>query len=70
MIEEAEAFLADNGFKQYRVRHHGTVARIEVDESEIKKVIEAVTRKRLRISSVILVLFILQLIWRAILQEA
>ncbi len=30
MIEEAETFLFDIGFTQYRVRHHGTLARIEV----------------------------------------
>jgi uncharacterized protein len=32
MIEEAEAFLAAKGFRQFRVRCHGSLARIEVDE--------------------------------------
>jgi uncharacterized protein len=34
MVEEAEQFLADQGFRQFRVRHHGDIARIEVEESE------------------------------------
>jgi len=34
MVEEAELFLADQGFRQFRVRHHGDIARIEVEESE------------------------------------
>ena len=38
MVEEAEDFLADQGFRQYRVRHHGSVARIEVAGSEIEKI--------------------------------
>lgn len=29
-VEEAETFLFDMGFRQYRVRHHGILARIEV----------------------------------------
>jgi uncharacterized protein len=32
-IEEAEAFLRSLGLRQLRVRHHGQVARIELDES-------------------------------------
>jgi uncharacterized protein len=38
MVEEAEEYLAKNGFRQYRVRHHGSVARIEVESSEIEKI--------------------------------
>lgn len=34
MIEMAEAFLLNKGLKTLRVRHHGTVARIEVGASE------------------------------------
>jgi pyridinium-3,5-biscarboxylic acid mononucleotide sulfurtransferase len=34
MIEMAEAFLQDIGLKTLRVRHHGTVARIEVGATE------------------------------------
>ncbi|MBW2573563.1 MAG: ATP-dependent sacrificial sulfur transferase LarE [Deltaproteobacteria bacterium] len=47
MVEEAEDFLADQGFRQYRVRHHGSVARIEVAGSEIKKVTDPELRKNI-----------------------
>jgi uncharacterized protein len=33
MIDKAEQFLLDHGFKQVRVRHHGNLARIEADET-------------------------------------
>ena len=39
-IENAEKFLIDLGIKAVRVRAHGDIARIEVDPSLIKKVIE------------------------------
>lgn len=39
MIEEAENFLKDFGIKEIRVRHFGTIARIEVNENE-KKIIK------------------------------
>ena len=45
MVEEAEAHLAESGFRQYRVRHHGSVARIEVEGSEIERINEANLRK-------------------------
>ncbi len=38
-IEAAEAALKALGFKQVRVRHHGDVARIEVDSHEIPRLI-------------------------------
>lgn len=34
-IDAAESFLRSLGFRQVRVRHHGTVARIEVEPAEI-----------------------------------
>ena len=37
-IESAEAVLAELGFTQFRVRHHGKIARIEVTEEEIVRV--------------------------------
>ena len=37
MVEQAENFLQDNNFSQYRVRIHDDLARIEVDKSEINK---------------------------------
>lgn len=47
MVEEAEDYLANKGFKQYRVRHHGSVARIEVESSEIDKINEPNLRKNI-----------------------
>ena len=39
-IEEAEAFLAGQGFGQLRVRLHGTIARIEVHKEEMGKILD------------------------------
>ncbi len=39
-IENAEKYLIDSGIKAVRVRAHGDIARIEVDPSLIRKVIE------------------------------
>ena len=36
-VEEAEKVLESLGFTQFRVRHHGDLARIEVTEPEIEK---------------------------------
>ena len=36
-IEEAESFLRAKGFRQVRVRHVGTHARIEVDQEEVAR---------------------------------
>jgi uncharacterized protein len=47
MIEAAEVYLAESGFKQYRVRHHGSVARIEVESAEIEKINEPNLRKNI-----------------------
>jgi uncharacterized protein len=44
MIDQAELFLKRRGFKQYRVRHHGSVARIEVDGNDIERVTDASSR--------------------------
>jgi len=46
MVEEAEQFLVEKGFKQCRVRHHGSVARIEVDSTEIGRIAEEGLRNR------------------------
>jgi uncharacterized protein len=40
-IEAAEAAVKALGFRQVRVRHHGDVARIEVDSEEIPRLIES-----------------------------
>ena len=47
MVEAAEALLAGKGFRQYRVRIHGSVARIEVDQSEIKRITQPELRKKI-----------------------
>ena len=40
MIASAENYLAEDGFKQYRVRHHGTVARIEISVDDLGRFME------------------------------
>ena len=47
MVQEAEELLAENGFKLFRVRHHGAIARIEVGSAEIGRMTEEALRKRL-----------------------
>jgi len=37
MVERAEQFLLDIGFRQIRVRHHGDIARVEVNAEERNK---------------------------------
>jgi uncharacterized protein len=44
MIGEAEKEIASHGFTQYRVRHHGPVARIELNASDMKRVMEPAIR--------------------------
>ena len=39
-IERAEAFLHRLEFRQVRVRHHGTVARLEMEPAEIVRAVE------------------------------
>lgn len=40
MIYKAEKLLRDLGFRQVRVRHHDKIARIEVERSELPRLIE------------------------------
>ncbi|AOY76594.1 ATP-dependent sacrificial sulfur transferase LarE [Clostridium formicaceticum] len=40
MVELAEQFLLDKGFRQVRVRHHGEIARIEVEKKEREKIFD------------------------------
>lgn len=40
MVANSEKFLRELGFKNVRVRHHGKLARIEVEEEDIRKIIE------------------------------
>jgi len=39
-VEAAEDVLWELGFRQFRVRHHGEVARIEVDPADMPRVLE------------------------------
>ena len=47
MVQEGEALLASLGFKQFRVRHHGAVARIEVEPEDLPRIVEEPTRARI-----------------------
>jgi uncharacterized protein len=38
-VESAEGVLADHGFSQFRVRHHGDVARLEILPEEFEKAV-------------------------------
>ena len=41
MIEQAETALRDLGFRVCRVRHHDTIARVEIGRDELSRAIEA-----------------------------
>ena len=45
MVDAAEQFLIDLGFKQVRVRHHGETARVEMGEEDFQKLLDPQTRK-------------------------
>ena len=47
MIGEAEDFLADLGFLQYRVRCHESLARIEVEPEDLPRIMEKPIRDRI-----------------------
>jgi uncharacterized protein len=44
-VDKAEQFLIDLGFRQTRVRNHGDVARIEVEEENIEKFLDKKIRE-------------------------
>ena len=46
MVGRAEEYLLNMGFRQIRVRHHQNIARIEVEEEEIKKFADTALRKQ------------------------
>ena len=48
-VEAAEDVLWDLGFRQFRVRHHGEVARIEVDPADMPRVLEHAAEMAARI---------------------
>ena len=39
MVEQAEAWFHARGFRQVRVRHHGTLARVEVDAADLPRLL-------------------------------
>ena len=45
MIGDAEKAIASHGFTQYRVRHHGPVARIELQVSDMQRIMEPEMRE-------------------------
>jgi uncharacterized protein len=46
-VEEAEEFLMLLGFVEFRVRHHGDIARIEVPADQIEKIMSQPTRTKI-----------------------
>lgn len=47
MVDEAEQLLLDLGFRQVRVRHHDTLARIEIHEDQFSMIMEKEVRDRI-----------------------
>ncbi len=45
-VDEAENFLFGLGFRQVRVRHHGTLARIEIYSEEIERLMDKSLREK------------------------
>lgn len=45
MVDKAESFLRENGILHCRVRHHGTIAKIEVDSSMIGRIMHPSCRE-------------------------
>jgi len=46
-LEAAETFLKSLGFRQVRVRHHDTVARIELEPNEIERAVAPEVREKI-----------------------
>ncbi len=47
MVDKGEQLLLDMGFHQVRVRMHGMMARIEIDSSELGRIVEEPIRKKI-----------------------
>lgn len=47
MVDKAEQFLLDLGFRQVRVRFHGSIARIEVHPVEIERIVAESYRQQI-----------------------
>jgi pyridinium-3,5-biscarboxylic acid mononucleotide sulfurtransferase len=46
-VDEAEVFLRELGFVEFRVRHHDTIARIEVPAGEVGRIVAEPLRSRI-----------------------
>lgn len=46
-VDQAEDFLRDLGFVEFRVRHHDTIARIEVKPEDFRKIITEPNRSKI-----------------------
>jgi uncharacterized protein len=46
MVDEAEEFLFGLGFKQVRVRHYGSLARIEILKEEMSRLMDGSLREK------------------------
>jgi pyridinium-3,5-biscarboxylic acid mononucleotide sulfurtransferase len=47
-VERAETVLRDYGFRQFRVRFYGDLARVEIDVEELPRALEASTASKIR----------------------
>ena len=47
MVDEAEQLLLDMGFRQVRVRHHDTLARIEIAEDQFEQIMKKEIRDKI-----------------------
>ena len=47
MIDQAEMFLRELGFRQFRVRHHDQVARIELENDDFPHLLDSGLRERI-----------------------
>lgn len=47
MVDQAEQLLLDLGFHQVRVRIHGTIARIEIQQAEFERLLQEDNRKQI-----------------------
>jgi uncharacterized protein len=46
-VEEGEAALRELGFRQVRLRHHGDMARVEIDPSELSQALDSAMAARI-----------------------
>jgi uncharacterized protein len=49
MVDQAENFLSDQGFRNIRARHKGDTVKIEVDPSQIPQLLDRETRKNVEL---------------------